>query len=108
MSTTEDLLRRSLHARADRTTYQPTTALDVVRRARALRRRRTRTALLVAAAATVGVAGGLALVSGDAGRAPVSSGPTVTIGSLSELPTGAPPGGNNPNRIRGWTGCGRS
>ena len=94
MSAPEDLLRRSLHAQAGRTTYQPTSALEVARRARALQRSRTRRTVLVAAAAAaiVAVPAGLLLGSDGSERPPAPAGPTVTIGSLSELPTGAPPG----------------
>lgn len=98
MTTTEDLLRQSLRARADRTEYQPTSPLDVARRARELRRKRSMTTVLAAAATVAAVAVPAAVVLGtgeDPGRSPAPAGPaggaTVTVGSLSELPTGAPP-----------------
>ena len=40
MTSTEDLLRSSLHARADRAAYEPTPVADVAARARVIRRRR--------------------------------------------------------------------
>ena len=93
MTTTEEMLRQSLHARADRTALEPTPMLDVVRRARELRRRSARTTLIAAAAAVaaVGVPAGLALGSAGPDRTPSPAETTVTIGSLSDLPMGAPP-----------------
>ena len=94
MSSTEDMLRRSLHARADLTTYQPTSALDVARRARAFRRKRTGTVALVAAAAlvTVGVPAGLMLSISDSDRTgtPAST-PTTSSPDPTQDPALAPP-----------------
>lgn len=98
MTTTEETLRQSLRARADRTTYEATSVLDVARRARELRRKRTVTTLLATAATVAAVGVPAAVVMGmDDGpdRTPAPAGPasgaTVTIGSLSDLPAGAPP-----------------
>jgi hypothetical protein len=97
MTTTEQMLRTSLRARADRAAYEPTSVLEVARRARRLRRRRTAATALAAAAAVaaVGVPTAVVLGSNDSDRAPAPAGPAsgtvVDIGSLAELPTGAPP-----------------
>src|SRR5688500_8337926 len=93
MTTTEEMLRQSLHARADRTAHEPTPMLDVVRRAHELRRRSRRTTLIAAAAAAaaVGVPAGLALGTADPDRTVAPAETTVTMGSLSDLPMGAPP-----------------
>jgi hypothetical protein len=110
MSSTEDMVRRSLHARADLTTYQPTSALDVARRARAFRRRRTGTVALVAAAAvvTVGVPAGLMLSANDLDRTgtPASTPPT-RLTDPSRDPVPAPPrliaydrAGSDPAEVR--------
>ena len=42
MTSTEDQLRSSLHARAERAAYEPTAVADVAARARVIRRRRNR------------------------------------------------------------------
>lgn len=95
--TTEELLRASLHACADRTTFEPTSLLEVAARARRLRRQRARNVVLATAAAVAvtAVPVGIVLTSDDPRPSPApaapSGPPTVTIGSLSELPTGAPP-----------------
>lgn len=96
MTGTEDLLRRSLHDRADRTTYEPTLAADVATRARFLQRRRTRTTALVAAAVVVAVAiplGIVLAVGPDASLEPAgpSSPRVVRVDALSDLTQGAPP-----------------
>ncbi|MFC7359972.1 WD40 repeat domain-containing protein [Nocardioides astragali] len=93
MTATEEMLRQSLHARADRTALEPTPMLDVVRRARELRRRSRRTTLIAAAAAVaaVGVPAGLALGSAGPDSSPSPADTTVTMDSLSDLPMGAPP-----------------
>ena len=94
MSSTEDLLRRSLHARADLTTYQPTSVLDVARRARAFRRKRTGITALAAAAAlvVVGVPAGLMLSTNDSDRTgtPAST-PTTSSPDPTQDPALAPP-----------------
>jgi DNA-directed RNA polymerase specialized sigma24 family protein len=93
MTATEERLRQSLRARADRAAFEPTPVLEVARRARELRRRRRGQVLVAAtaAAAALAVPAGLLLVPDDVDRTPSPAGPTVTIGSLSDLPTGAPP-----------------
>lgn len=96
MSTTEDLLREALHARADRTTYEPTSVADVATRARFEQRRQTRGRVLVAAAAAAAVALPVGLVLGTGpDSSPEPAGPTepvtVRIDSLTDLEQGAPP-----------------
>ena len=112
MSSTEELLRRSLHARADLTTYQPTSALDVARRARAARRKRTGTVALVAAAAlvTVGVPAGVLLSSSGpnrTGTATPAGTPTASSPDPTDDPTLARPklisydgDGSHPTEVR--------
>ena len=97
MTTTEERLRQSLRVQADRTTYEPTPVLEIARRARELRRKRTVTTLLATAAtvAAVGVPAAVVMNVGGPDRTPSPVGPaggaTITIGSLSELPSGATP-----------------
>jgi hypothetical protein len=97
MTTTEDLLREALHARADRTTYDPTPVADVASRARFEQRRQRRSRALVAAAAVAAVALPVGIVLGTGpDSAPEPAGPveesvTVRIDSLADLEQGAPP-----------------
>ena len=69
MTNTEDQLRGSLHARAERAAYEPTAVADVAPRARVIRRRRNRTAVLAAAAAVVALAvPAIVVLGGDDAR----------------------------------------
>jgi hypothetical protein len=96
MRTTEDLLRAALHARADRTTYEPTRIEDVATRARFEQRRQVRGRALAAAAAIAAVAipVGVVLGTGPDGS-PEPAGPvepvTARIDTVSDLEQGAPP-----------------
>lgn len=99
MTSTEDQLRSSLHARAERAAYQPTAVADVAARARVIRRRRTRTAVLAAAAAVVALAlPAIVVLGGDDARntQPAEPGPTTDLNAadadyLAGLEQGPPP-----------------
>ena len=78
--TTEDQLRSSLHARAERATESSTAVADVAVRARVIRRRRNRTAVLAAAAAVVALGvPAIVVLGGDDARntQPAEPGPTT-------------------------------
>lgn len=96
MTGTEDLLRRSLHERAERTTYEPTLVADVATRARFLQRRRTRTTALAAAAVVAAAVIPLGIVLADGPDSSLEpAGPAnprvVRVEPLSDLTQGAPP-----------------
>ena len=82
MTNTEDQLRGSLHARAERAAYEPTAVADVAARARVIRRRRNRTAVLAAAATVVALAvPAIVVLGGDDARntQPAEPGPTTDL-----------------------------
>ena len=99
MTKTEDQLRGSLHARAERAAYERTAVADVAARARVIRRRRNRTAVLAAAAAVVALAvPAIVVLGGDDARntQPAEPGPTTDLKAadadyLAGLEQGPPP-----------------